>query len=271
MARDAVLYFCVTELATLFFIALTQRSADHAKMEFTDEGVILNARGHGETHAVADVFTATHGRWAGLVYGGQGRKMQPVLQPGNGVRVTWRGRGGDSLGHFAVELTEPRAGELMQERLSLAALSAVSSVALACLPEREAHAPSYQAMTVLLDMLEDREVWPGLMARWELGLLSELGFGLTLDRCAATGARKNLIYVSPKSAQAVSAEAGEPYKDKLLMLPPFLRGVLADTTSDDLVNALETTGYFIETRILHPSDRELPEPRRKILEMLKNA
>jgi len=238
-------------------------------MEFTDEGVILNARAHGETHAVADVFTASHGRWAGLVYGGQGRKMQPVLQSGNGVRVTWRGRGGDSLGHFAIELTNPRAGELMQERLSLAALSAVSSVALACLPEREAHAPSYQAMAVLLDMLENVQVWPALLARWELGLLSELGFGLTLDRCAATGERENLIYVSPKSAQAVSEEAGEPYKDKLLLLPAFLRGESSTATDEDAVNALETTGYFIESRMLHPSDKELPEPRRKILEMLK--
>ena len=266
------MYFCLSGLATLFLlVAPARRSEDYAEMEFTDEGVILNARGHGETHAVADVFTASHGRWAGLVYGGQGRRMQPVLQPGNGVRVTWRGRGGDSLGHFAVELTAPRAGELMQERLSLAALSAVSSVALACLPEREAHAPSYQAMAVLLDNLEDREVWPALMARWELGLLSELGFGLTLDRCAATDSRENLIYVSPKSAQAISAEAGEPYKDKLLHLPAFLRGESSNTNNDDLISALETTGYFIETRILHPSDKELPEPRRKILDMLKNA
>jgi len=238
-------------------------------MEFTDEGVILNARAHGETHAVADIFTASHGRWAGLVYGGQGRKMQPVLQSGNGVRVEWRGRGADSLGHFSIELTHPRAGELMQERLSLSALSAVSSVALACLPEREAHAPSYHAMTVLLDMLENSEVWPALMARWELGLLAELGFGLTLDRCASTGVRDNLIYVSPKSACAVSAQAGEPYKDKLLPLPGFLSGTSSEATAQEALEALETTGYFIETRILHPSNKELPEPRRKVIELLE--
>ena len=124
-------------------------------MEFTDEGVILNARAHGETHAVVDVFTAAHGRWAGLVYGGQGRRMQPILQPGNGVRVAWRGRGGDSLGHYTIELTQARAGELMQERQSLAALSAAASMALACLPEREVHTPSYQGMTVLLDMMDN--------------------------------------------------------------------------------------------------------------------
>ncbi|MEL7491413.1 MAG: DNA repair protein RecO [Pseudomonadota bacterium] len=238
-------------------------------MEFTDDGVILNARAHGESHAVADIFTAGHGRWAGLVYGGQGRKMQPVLQPGNGVRVQWRGRGGDSLGHFSLELTRPRAGELMQERLPLAALSAITAVSLACLPEREAHGPAYGALAVLLDMLGEPDVWPALMARWELGLLSELGFGLTLDRCASTGARENLIYVSPRSACAVSAEAGAPYKDKLLALPAFLQGASSDASAEEAIAALDTTGYFIETRILHAAGQELPEPRRKLIEMLQ--
>lgn len=237
-------------------------------MEFTDEGVILNARAHGETHAVADVFTAEHGRWAGLVYGGQGRRMQPILQPGNEVRVVWRGRSNDSLGHYTIELTKARAAELMQERQSLAALSAASSLAIACLPEREVHTPCYKAMSVLLDMMDNIDMWPSLMARWELGLLAELGFGLSLDRCASTGVGENLIYVSPKSAQAVSAEAGEPYKDKLLRLPAFLRGEPGSVGENDALLALETTGYFIESRILHPSNQELPEPRRKILSIL---
>ncbi len=238
-------------------------------MEFTDEGVLLRARAHGEAHAVADIFTASHGRWAGLVYGGQGRKMQPVLQPGNDVRVTWRGRGGDSLGHFSLELTKPRAGALMQERLSLAGLSAVTAVALACAPEREPLRPVYAAMDVVLEALGDAELWPALMARWELGLLAELGFGLSLDRCAATGAREDLVYVSPKSAHAVCAEAGEPYKDKLLPLPGFLRGEAGAATRAEAIAGLRTTGYFIETRILHPSGVELPEARRRALALLE--
>ena len=237
-------------------------------MQFSDEGVILHARAHGENHAVAEIFTAGHGRWAGLVYGGQGRKQQPILQPGNSVRAEWRGRGGDSLGHFALELTKPRAGELMQERLSLTALTAACAVARASLPEREAHAATFSAFEILLSALDDVEIWPALMARWELGLLAELGFGLTLDRCAATGARDDLIYVSPKSASAVSEAAGAPYADRMLPLPRFLRGAPGAISVRDSCDALRTTGYFIETRILHPAGQELPEARSGLLALL---
>jgi DNA repair protein RecO (recombination protein O) len=109
------------------------------------------------------------------------------------------------------------------------------------------------------------------MARWELGLLAELGFGLTLDRCASTGARENLIYVSPRSACAVSAEAGEPYKEKLLPLPAFLRGASNGASREEAIAALTTTGYFIETRILHLSDKTLPDARRRLVDLLKES
>lgn len=238
-------------------------------MNFTDNGIIIDARGHGETHAVVDIFTRDHGRWAGLVYGGQGRRMRPLLQPGNEVSLEWKGRGEDTLGHFALEMAHARAGEAMGERMSLAALSAACSVALATLPEREAHGRAYAAMAVLLANLDDDRVWPALMARWELGLLAELGFGLTLDRCAASGARENLIYVSPRSACAVSAEAGEPYKSKLLPLPAFLRGASSEASPAEAIDALTTTGFFIETRILHLTNKTLPEARLRVLDLLK--
>ncbi|MEZ5916495.1 MAG: DNA repair protein RecO, partial [Parvularculaceae bacterium] len=232
-------------------------------MDFTDDAIILSARAHGETAAIAEIFTPHHGKWAGLVYGGQGRRMRPLLQPGNSVKAEWKGRLSDSLGHFTLELTHARAGELMQDRLSLAGLTAACSVCAAALPEREAHARAYHTMRILLDHLEDAEIWPALMARWELGLLSDLGFGLTLDCCAATGARENLVYVSPKSACAVSAEAGAPYRDRMLKLPAFLRDAAAEASLADAIDGLLTTGHFIETRILHLANRELPAPRRR--------
>ena len=238
-------------------------------MEFSDYGIVLDARAHGETAAVVQIFTAQHGRWAGLVYGGQGRRMRPILQAGNEVKADWKGRGEDALGHFTLEMTRARAGEIMQDRTSLAGLSGACAIALATLPEREAHLPAYTAMAVLLDNLDDLDLWPALMARWELGLLAELGFGLTLDRCASTGQRENLVYVSPRSACAVSAEAGEPYKDKLLLLPRFLRGESNDCTLEDALAGLHTTGYFIETRILHLSGKPLPEARQNMINLLK--
>jgi DNA repair protein RecO (recombination protein O) len=237
-------------------------------VEFTDDGIILAARAYGESAAVAEILTPHHGRWAGLVYGGQGRTKTPLLQPGNGVKATWKGRLDDSLGFFTLELTQARAAALMQDRISLAALTAACAVASATLPERQAHGRVYHTLRILFDHLDNIDIWPALMARWELGLLAELGFGLTLDQCAATGARENLIYVSPKSASAVSAEAGEPYKDRLLPLPAFLRDARADAPSADAIAGLTTTGHFIETRILHAANQELPEARRRLAELL---
>lgn len=237
-------------------------------MEFVDDGIVLSARAHGESAAIADIFTPHHGRWAGLVYGGQGRTKTPLLQPGNSVKATWKGRLDDSLGFFTLELTQARAASLMQDRLSLAALTAACAVASATLPERQAHPRVYHTLRILFDHLDDIDIWPALMARWELGLLAELGFGLTLDACAATGARENLIYVSPKSASAVSAEAGEPYKDRMLPLPAFLRVAGAEATLKDAIDGLRTTGHFIETRILHLSNQELPEARRRLSSLL---
>ena len=163
-------------------------------MNITDRGIILEARPHGETHAIVQIFSEHHGRWSGLVHGGQGRTKGPLIQPGNEVAFEWKGRGTDVLGHFVLEMGRARAAEAMQDRLSLAALSSACAVALATLPEREAHAPSYAAMQVLLDNLEEIDLWPALMARWELGLLAELGFGLTLDKCAATGVPCSFIF-----------------------------------------------------------------------------
>lgn len=239
-------------------------------MEFTDDGIILAARAHGESAAVAEILTPHHGRWAGLVYGGQGRTKTPLLQPGNGVKAAWKGRLDDSLGFFSLELTHARAASLMQDRIALAALTAACAVASATLPERQAHGRVYHTLRILFDHLEDIDIWPALMARWELGLLAELGFGLTLDRCAATGARENLIYVSPKSASAVSAEAGEPYKDRMLPLPAFLRDAGADASIANAVAGLKTTGHFIETRILHAANQELPEARRRLADLLRS-
>lgn len=236
-------------------------------MSFVDDALILAARPHGETHAVVELLTPHHGRWPGLVYGGQGRKQTPLLQPGNSVKAEWKGRG-DSLGFFALELTEARAATHLDDRLALAALSSVCSVTAATLPEREPHPRLYHTMKILLAHLGDVDLWPALMARFELGLLAELGFGLSLDRCAATGARDNLIYVSPKSGAAVSAAAGEPYKDRLLPLPAVLKGEADAVSRAEAAAALKTTGYFIETRILHQANRELPEARKRLLDLL---
>ena len=239
-------------------------------MSFIDQGIILDSRPHGEVHAVVQIFTEKHGRCVGLSHGGQGRRLRPLLQPGNEVAVEWKGRE-NSLGHFSLEMTQARAAEAMSDRYSLAALGAACAVARAVLPEREAQQRAYRGIGVLLDNVDDLDLWPALMARWELGLLAELGFGLSLDRCVATGITENLDFVSPRSGCAVSAAAAAPYKEKMLTLPGFLKATDAVANRKDAIAGLTLTGFFIETRILHLSDQQLPEARRRVVELIGNA
>jgi len=238
-------------------------------MEWSDQGFVLSIRPHGEGHCVADIFTREYGRWAGLVFGGAGRRMAPILQPGNIVQVNWRGRLADSLGHYSVELMRPLAAEHLMDRLPLSGLSSLCAIISRCVSERQPHPTIYGALEVVLDAMEDESLWPALMAKWELGLLADLGFGLTLDRCVSTGGNDELIYVSPKSASAVSASAGEPYRDRMLPLPAFFLGKPGPIDLSEAIDGLKTTGYFLETRILHLVNQQLPEARVRLIELLE--
>jgi DNA repair protein RecO (recombination protein O) len=237
-------------------------------LEWRDKGVVLSAKVHGESSAIVELFTAEHGRHAGIVRGGASRRMKPVLQPGNSVTVTWRARLPEHLGNFAVDLEKGRAGILMDDALSLAALSGACAV-VSSLPEREAHQTLYEAFLILLDNLEDPKVWPAVFVRFELGLLQELGFGLDLTQCAATGETKDLIYVSPKTGRAVGRVAGEPYRDRLYKLPAFLIGGRATEAGlDEVAEGLRLTGHFLERHLFGPFKGRLPDARSRLVERL---
>ncbi len=242
-------------------------------MQWSDEGVVLSVRPHGESGAVLELFTRQHGRHLGLVHGGRSRRLRPVLQTGNHVDAEWKARLADHLGHFTLELRKGVAAPLMEDGAALAALTSMAALA-GLLPERDPHPSLFEITLFVQGFLDDRAVWPALLARWELALLEELGFGLDLASCAATGGTAGLVYVSPKSGRAVSAEAGEPYKDRLLALPAFLRGrqdgaVTGAGLGDDLRAGFALTGYFLEARVLRPRGLEMPEARGRLLAYLK--
>lgn len=239
-------------------------------MEWSGSGRIIAVRPHGETSAIIELLTHDHGRHAGLVRGGRSRTMRPVLQPGNRVSVNWRARLEDHLGQFTVEAERLSAGRVMEDPLALSGLNASCAMAAQCLPEREAHPAVAEAFEVLIEVLDDIEIWPALYVRWEAGLLADLGYGLDLRKCAASGETQNLIYVSPKSGRAVSAEAGEPYKERMLALPGFLKGE-GELKTGDIEAGLKLTAHFIERRVLWPVDRQLPEARERMIERLKGA
>ena len=237
-------------------------------IEWRDEGAVLAVRPHGETSVIAEVFTAAHGRHAGVVRGGVGRRLSPILQPGAQVEVVWKARLEDHLGAFIVEPLRSRAAVAMADRMALAGLNAVTGLLSHVLPEREAHLPLYDRTVALLDLLGAAEVWPLAYLRWELALLEEMGFALDLTSCAATGAVTDLAYVSPRSGRAVSRAAAGIWADKLLPLPLVLLGQ-GDAGPTDIVAALSVTGYFIEHRLVRSlGDRQMPAARARLLAAL---
>ena len=238
-------------------------------MEWTDEGVVLSVRPHGETAAVAEVFSHMHGRHLGLVHGGRGRLKRPILQPGNHVTAHWRARLADHLGVFRLELKHPHAAELLDSRLGLQGLECLTTLAR-LLPERDPHPNLFEVTLFVLGFLNDDRIWPALYARWELALLAELGFGLDLSACAVTGSNDYLAYVSPRTGRAVSMAAAEPYKDKLLPLPGLFTGAGAGgATAADVAAALRLTGHFLARDVLGPRGLTMPDARARLLGWLE--
>lgn len=245
-------------------------------MEWTDEGFVLAARRHGEGAAVAQLLTRDHGRHAGLVHGGGSKSKRALVEPGNRVHATWRGRLPEHLGRLTLEVERPYAAALMDNPTRLAALAAACSVAEIALPEREPHPALFLATEALLNSLAENgdDVWPAVYIRWELGLLSELGFGLDLSACAATGQTDNLVFVSPRTGRAVSREAGAPYEDKLLALPAFLaptEGAGLSVSDGDIRDGLRLTGYFLARHVFDPLNRPPPSARDRLTDLLEGG
>ena len=230
--------------------------------------MFLSGRPHGETSVIADIFTRDHGRTLGLVKGGRSRRLRPLLQTANALRVDWRARLDAQLGVYTVELSDAVAARIMDEPLALAGALSLAAL-LQMLPERDPHPRLFEAMANCI-----REAgtagFPAAVVRFELRYLDELGFGLELSRCAATGREDGLAFVSPRSGQAVSREAGAPYRDKLLPLPEFLVSG-GNASPGDVVEGLRTTGYFLETHVLSERGRQPLRVRWEFIRMLRGA
>jgi DNA repair protein RecO (recombination protein O) len=234
-------------------------------VEWVDEGIVLGTRKHGEANAILELMTHAHGRHLGLVRGGASKRLRPILQPGNQVGVKWHARLDEHLGHFIVEGLSLRAASF----LPLAhAVHGVTYLATLCrlLPERDPHPLVFAALGDMLDHFSERIAAAASVARFELNFLAELGFGLDLESCAATGTKSELIYVSPKSGRAVSRSAGEPWQDKLLPLPEFLRTEDVPTPAlNDLSAAFALTGFFLARDLFEPRGLPLPQSRQHFL------
>ena len=221
-------------------------------MQWQDEAIILGVKRHGETSVITEVMTLARGRHLGMVRGGRSRSMQPVLQAGNRVDVTWRARLDDHLGEYRIEPLQLRAAQLMETATAVYGVQAMGAL-LRLLPERDPHPHLYRALDVILDNLSDPADAGELFVRFELAVLNDLGFGLDLTECAATGIRSDLVYVSPKTGRAVSRAAGAPYADRMLALPPFLSEAHAPSADcQSLSAAFRLTNHFLNRHVYEP-------------------
>jgi DNA repair protein RecO (recombination protein O) len=244
------------------------RLALTAPMEWSDEGTIIGLKAHGENSVILEVMTAGHGRHLGLVRGGRSAKRQAALQPGNAVALTWRARLDEHLGEYRVELLTSHAARLIEAPVALYGLGTVAAL-LRLLPERDPHPALHEGLMVLIQHLDEPQLAPALVVRFEIAMLAELGFGLDLARCAVTGSPDDLSHVSPKSGKAVSRKAAEPYRDRLLPLPAFLsegQGARAPAPTD-IAAGFALTGFFLRRYLYEPRGLAEPPERARLIEL----
>jgi DNA repair protein RecO (recombination protein O) len=238
-------------------------------MQWTDEGIVLGSKRHGEANAILEVMTSAHGRHLGLVRGGASSRLRPVLQPGNRISCTWRARLDEHLGHYVIEALDARAASFLPVPHALYGMTHLAALCR-LLPERDPHPQIHAALEHVLDRLLDPRHAGVSVVRFELQLLAELGFGLDLSTCAASGTENDLVYVSPKSGRAVSRQAGEPWKDKLLVLPAFLHEALADDPSpQDIADGFVLTGFFLDRHVLEPRGLSHADARASFIAALR--
>ena len=232
-------------------------------MEWDAPAIVLAVRAHGEGDALATLLTAEHGAHRGLARGGASRAKAATWQPGNLLQARWVARLSDQLGAFTAELVHPGAALAMDDPLALAVLSSACAVAAGALTEREPHPAVFTGLLHLVTRLSAGTGVLTDLVRWELTLLRELGYGLDLDHCAATGRTDGLGWVSPRTGRAVSDAAAGPWKERLLPLPAFLHG--APATPAQWAAGLALTGHFLARDAFGSRHDPVPPARDRLV------
>ena len=237
-------------------------------MQWSDNALVLSSRKHGENSAIVTLLTEQYGLYSGLAKGVSSPKYRGMYQQGNLIHATWKARLPEHLGLLSSELLESSMGIMLGDSHRLTALSSMSMVIQHSLTERECEETIFRGLYHFISLLKTDEPWHIDYIKLELQLLATLGFGLDLSECAATGSTHDLCYVSPKTGKAVSAEAGEPYKDKLLPLPSFLKNAMSNNSPHDIIQGFQLTGYFLEKWNFHPRNMTLPSARKRLEELV---
>jgi DNA repair protein RecO (recombination protein O) len=237
-------------------------------IDWQDEGVILQTRGFGERDSLVHFFTSGHGKHAGLVRGGQSKTQRAYLQTGNRLTCRWQARLQDQLGTWHTEPIHLYAGRIWNREQPLLAMLSACRLVLDGTGEREPSTLLYAGLVKLLDELSAGTFPLETYIRFELLMLSQAGFTLDFSKCAVTGVTTNLTMVSPRTGRAVCEEAAEPYRDRLLPLPGFLRGE-GQITDADALSGLRLSGFFLRRHLFDPIDAALPAERERLVASLQ--
>jgi len=232
---------------------------------WSDQAIVLHARLHGEGGAIVSVLSENNGRCAGYVHGVQSSKNRASCEVGAHVSLVWSAKNQEQLGSFKIELEHSVAPDILFDKERIVALQSACALCHEALPEREGHAGLYHGLRALFDLLQS-DSWAPAYIMWEMQFLRELGFSLDLSRCAGGGDASQLAYISPKTGRAVSLEKAQPYKDRLLPLPEFLKPTPDGEvgSKQDIALGLTMTGYFLEHWAFVHHTRGVPDIRERL-------
>ena len=248
--------------------------------EWRDKGIVLSIRKYGEKGMIANILTIEHGRHLGWIRNYRNKNTSSQAQPGNLVDVNWRSRLIEQMGNFKIELISSVVGKILDDKMKLQAVISLCTLLEKVLPERQKYVEIFNATEAFINLLllEDhilKNAWIEGYVKWEIGILSSIGFSLKLDECAVTGKKNSLYYVSPKTGKAVSKEGAGTFAPKLLLLPSFLGGaeMIDSNFNKDIIAGLKITSYFFKNKLLLSinvyKNNDLPSARNRLINMIE--
>ena len=248
--------------------------------EWRDKGIVLSVKKYGEKGIIANVLTLEHGRHLGWITNYNKKNIASHVQPGNLVDIFWKSRLIEQMGNFKIELISSVVGKILDDKVKLQAIFSICTLLEQVLPERQKYSEVFNATQAFINLLliddkNSQNMWVEGYVKWEIGLLSSIGFSLNLNECAVTGKKNNLYFVSPKTGKAVSKEGSGKFAPKLLLLPRFLGGedLIGSNFNQDIIAGLKITSYFFKNKLLisinDQSNTYLPNARNRLIEMIE--
>jgi DNA repair protein RecO (recombination protein O) len=240
-------------------------------MRWESNGLILNFSKYNEKSYILEIFTEEHGKHKGIIRGLHSKNKRSIIEPGNEVFATWSGRLETHLGNYNVEPIKLWSSHVLQFKDKLSAISSICSLISLTMAERQPNPIIYFSSKKLIEIVASkREDWIREYVFWEMQLLSEIGYGLDLERCAVTSKSSDLVYVSPSSGRAVTNEGAGDFRNKLLPLPKFMTDFKANYDNNDIYNALNLTEFFFKKRFFLPNNLNFPQSRNRLKELFNH-